>query len=51
MDNLVVGGGVIGLATGARFREMRPDETTLVVERHKKVSRNSWSTSPEQQYN
>lgn len=39
VDNLVVGAGVIGLAVGARLREMRPDETTVVVERHGKVSR------------
>ena len=39
VDNVVIGAGVIGLAVGARFREMRPDETTLVVERHGKVSK------------
>lgn len=39
VDNLVVGAGVIGLAIGARLREMRPNETTVVVERHGKVSR------------
>jgi 2-hydroxyglutarate dehydrogenase len=38
VDNLVVGGGVIGLAVAAKFRETRPNETTIVVERHGKVS-------------
>jgi len=37
VDNLVVGGGVIGLAVGARLREARPDQTTIVVERHGQV--------------
>jgi cation diffusion facilitator CzcD-associated flavoprotein CzcO len=37
VDNLVIGAGVIGLAVGARLREARPDQTTIVVERHGQV--------------
>jgi 2-hydroxyglutarate dehydrogenase len=43
VDNLVIGGGVIGLAVGARLRETRPDETTIVVERHRQVSFESYA--------
>lgn len=37
VDNLVVGGGVIGLAVAAKLREKRPDQTTFLVERHGQV--------------
>jgi 2-hydroxyglutarate dehydrogenase len=37
VDNLVIGGGVVGLALAERLARQRAGESTILVERHSRV--------------
>lgn len=37
VDNLVIGGGVVGLAVAERLARTRSSETTILVERHGQI--------------
>ncbi|OBZ86214.1 hypothetical protein A0J61_05742 [Choanephora cucurbitarum] len=37
LDNIVVGAGVVGLAIGERLTRERPSESTIVIEKNKRV--------------
>lgn len=37
VDNLIIGAGVVGLAIGEKLTRCRPNETTFVVDKNKRV--------------
>lgn len=37
VDNIVIGAGVVGLAIGEKLSRCRPNETTFVVDKNKRV--------------
>lgn len=37
MDNIVIGAGVVGLAIGEKLTRERPNESTFVVEKNKRI--------------
>lgn len=37
VDNIVIGAGVVGLAIGAKLTQTRPNESTFVVEKNKRI--------------
>lgn len=37
VDNIVIGAGVVGLAIGEKLTRCKPDETTFVIEKNKRV--------------
>ncbi|GAA5817262.1 hypothetical protein MFLAVUS_010805 [Mucor flavus] len=47
VDNLVIGAGVVGLAIGEKLTRCRPNETTFVVDKNKRVGEETSSRNSE----
>ncbi|KAI9254639.1 FAD dependent oxidoreductase [Sporodiniella umbellata] len=47
VDNIVIGGGVVGLALGEKLTRSRPKESTFVVEKNKRVGEETSSRNSE----
>ncbi|RCH88602.1 hypothetical protein CU097_009270 [Rhizopus azygosporus] len=47
VDNIIIGGGVVGLALGEKLTRERPTETTFVVEKNKLIGQETSSRNSE----
>ncbi|KAI8372907.1 FAD dependent oxidoreductase [Radiomyces spectabilis] len=47
IDNLVVGAGVVGLAIGEKLTATRPSETTIVIDKNKRIGEETSSRNSE----